>query len=357
MSTQIGTNFNYKGARFLDSRQGVESKRDLLNWDFEKVPVPLGFELCLSDDDGEIWYYYDPNVTYPETGHWIPRLVGTNEITAEGSIVNGDNRGVTANAVADVVNSMGTLQEMVDQLTGNQFKIEGKVYFGYGTNVLSPKKIEVGQTLNLGGGTGEDTAYLTYKFEDSGNTLISPKTPQYYALNNTPTSITRNQGDNLTWEYTISGIQYIKKTSRGQETVTTSLTAKCTWGYCLLYGEITQEGRDLIISNHDSNSVTSALPSGIKQGDFVTNGTMGSKIFNCTGGKYPCIMFPTKVLGSNGNSWTPVNVIIGGLSNSDYSVYNAKVIRHNSENIVDYRCIILNHIQTGSNISISISLT
>lgn len=68
MSLKIGTNFNYQGHDFLDSRQGLpQSLEDLRNWD---ILVPLGFEACVA---GEWYTWKGPDYWDPETGHWEKR--------------------------------------------------------------------------------------------------------------------------------------------------------------------------------------------------------------------------------------------------------------------------------------------
>lgn len=68
MSLKIGTNFDYQGHDFLDSRQGLpQSLSDLRNWD---ILVPLGFEACVS---GEWYTWKGPDYWNDETGHWEKR--------------------------------------------------------------------------------------------------------------------------------------------------------------------------------------------------------------------------------------------------------------------------------------------
>lgn len=65
----IGANFNYQGATFLDSRQGLpQTLDDLLNWD---ILVPLGFEVCVN---GEWYIYKGEDYWNIETGHWEKRI-------------------------------------------------------------------------------------------------------------------------------------------------------------------------------------------------------------------------------------------------------------------------------------------
>lgn len=77
MGLNIGSNFNYQGENFLDSRQGLpKTLSDLVNWD---ILVPLGFEVCV----GGSWYIYKgPDYWDPRTGHWQDRIT-LKDYTAE----------------------------------------------------------------------------------------------------------------------------------------------------------------------------------------------------------------------------------------------------------------------------------
>lgn len=72
MGIDIGTNINYQGEMFLDSRQGLpQSLNDLLNWD---IAVPLGFEVCVNGE----WYIYKGEEFWNiRTGHWEKRITLT----------------------------------------------------------------------------------------------------------------------------------------------------------------------------------------------------------------------------------------------------------------------------------------
>lgn len=71
MSLKIGTNLDYRGHDFLDSRQShPQSTDDLRDWDYSEFPVPLGFEACVDTT----WYtYMGPDYTDEETGRWKRR--------------------------------------------------------------------------------------------------------------------------------------------------------------------------------------------------------------------------------------------------------------------------------------------
>ena len=73
---EIGTNFSYKGPRFLDERHGIaRTKEDLRNW---TIPIPEGFEVYLdsnSDSDGgPAWYTYSSRNQDESTGHFKRRI-------------------------------------------------------------------------------------------------------------------------------------------------------------------------------------------------------------------------------------------------------------------------------------------
>jgi hypothetical protein len=69
MAINIGTNFSYKGQQFLDQRQKVATKQDLLSW---SIAVPEGFEVYCEEDNK--WYIYDSRNSSPLTGHYKIRL-------------------------------------------------------------------------------------------------------------------------------------------------------------------------------------------------------------------------------------------------------------------------------------------
>ena len=69
MAINIGTNFSYKGQQFLDQRQKVATKRDLLSW---STAVPEGFEVYC-EEDGK-WYIYDSESNNPLTGLFKIRI-------------------------------------------------------------------------------------------------------------------------------------------------------------------------------------------------------------------------------------------------------------------------------------------
>ena len=74
MGIAIGSNFNYQGEGFLDSRQGMpQTVSDLLNWD---ILVPLGFEVCVQ---GEWFTYKGESYWDAELGHWERRQQDVSE--------------------------------------------------------------------------------------------------------------------------------------------------------------------------------------------------------------------------------------------------------------------------------------
>ena len=54
MAVRITSDILLNGNTFLDSRQNRSSLNDLLNWDFEEVVIPDGFEVCVNGE----WYIY-----------------------------------------------------------------------------------------------------------------------------------------------------------------------------------------------------------------------------------------------------------------------------------------------------------
>lgn len=60
-----GSNFRFKGKKYLDDRQYVRYKSDLLNW---SEPLPDGFEVYC--EEAIQWYTYDWRYESSETGHF-----------------------------------------------------------------------------------------------------------------------------------------------------------------------------------------------------------------------------------------------------------------------------------------------
>ena len=60
-----GSNFRFQGKKYLDDRQYVRYKSDLLNW---SEPLPDGFEVYC--EEAIQWYTYDWRYESSETGHF-----------------------------------------------------------------------------------------------------------------------------------------------------------------------------------------------------------------------------------------------------------------------------------------------
>lgn len=337
MSIQIGTNFDLKSKQFLDSRQGLpETKEDLLGW---ITPVPPGFEVCL----GEEWYYYDPNVTIPDTGHWIPRLVGGTEIANSGeNIVGGENRGVTADAVNQINTSIWTeinninsrLDAEADAAAG--YKIDN-IKWGGPSGKSSGYTLEVGGTVSaLYDGTPTISFNITGK-----NNYSYPVSGYLFYNEGVEESYTRNvSNDNVSKRISYN---FITPTNNS---MTLSANATLNWTYYRFWGTV-NGGNKTILLNGGSAGYEVLRSFGNENRELSTSSSI-EKSFNCTGGKYPVFAFY-----STSNSWTPSRVKVGGLDNSNYSIYTVNMINTYEINI-SYHIFMLNQIQTGDNIEINI---
>lgn len=304
MSAQIGTNFNYRGQKFLDSRQGkAETKNDLLSWDFQKVPVPPGFELCLTLENNEVWYYYDPDLVLPDTGHWIPRLVDRDEWNSVGPTEMPESFG-SRTVAADIILEM--LREHEEALFPTSIK---NVKAG-GNN--SGSSFEVGTTVTV--------SPITFNLVKGTNTI------QTYTFPISPTTEKKNEYG--TWEYSIP-IQYNGKTY--------TATASIYWKYKLYWGVISE------LPEENDQLQASDFGTGI----LVTSGSLNTTSFNCSGGKYPCILIPWAYRKSN------PRVIVGGLDNTDLVILPVNLVLRNGL-VLKYQAICLGTKQTGDSIQIKV---
>ena len=353
MAIQIGTNFDLKSKQFLDSRQGLpETTSDLKGW---STPVPPGFEVCLE----EVWYYYDPEVDLPETGHWIPRLVGKEELEGENIIINGENRGVTADAVKKIIEER--LEDIQNQINNqedinNPIKITS-LWFGENTisSMSSPIEVEVGSTVSFtknvnSSNTDPDLqGVITYN-------LKREKTPEFIVQGGKfyipESSMKMNTGGEKTWT--------VKHIHQG---VTYSRNASISWKWRTYWGIYIHDplnidggdSTDDFIQLHrygglagNSDFLTSDLDSEASQ----SNGKVSAKTFNCTNDgdeeRHPVFLIPTNIY-----SGTDPIVRVQGLNYSDITVKYV-LFETNSGLNAQYTAIFINQTQTGSNIEISI---
>ena len=349
MSIKLGTNFDLKSKHFLDSRQEVQGKSDLKNW---TTPVPPGFEVCLD----EVWYYYDPTINLDETGHWIPRLVSSEELES-GEIVEASNRAISANAV-DAINERlnGKLEEIETNYSNADRALEEKIQ-EINARLNADADASAGYKINniRWGGPSGVTSGATFEVGDVVNTIY----------NGTPTISFNITGENnyaypenngrLYWT---SGVQ---ETYNNNVSMTISYafntphnnlmnlsgTASLKWTYRRFWKTVT-ESEKLILLNGETQGYN-LLRSKCGEGELSTSRSITEKTFDCSGGKYPFFV----VYAGGDNNWTPSKVTVGGFANSNYSIYKKTLINTFGESI-PYFIFMLNQIQTASNIKITI---
>lgn len=341
MSIKIGTDFDLKSKQFLDSRQGLpKTKNDLKTW---STPVPPGFEVCLE----EVWYYYDPTfegAEGSETGYWIPRLVGRNELLeGDGTIINGENRGVTADAVGQVVEEINTsvwsaihniesrLNADADAAAG--YKIDNIVW---GNNITNGSEYEVGTTVNIvRSATGIPT--ISYNITGKKNYSYPDNGGRFYLTEGLSETYRRDQGETITKRITHSG--FITQTGNSMDL---SADATLKWTYYRFWGAVSEDDKTRLLGGGtEGYTVLRTLSKGLSTSSSI------EKTFDCSGGKYPVFAFH----GSS-SGW-PGRVTIGGLDNSNYTTYTRTMTNTFGVNI-SYNIFMLDQIQTGDNINIKI---
>lgn len=338
MSIKLGTDFDLKSKQFLDSRQGLpKTKADLKEW---STPVPPGFEVCLE----EVWYYYDPTfegAENNETGYWIPRLVGKSELLEGDEIINGENRGVTADAVGQVVEEINTsvwsaIHGIEDRLNASAdaeagYKISNIVW---GINIPNGSDFEVGTTVNI---LKNGIPTISYKITGTGysdNTV-------YTFTEGLSETYRRDQKETITKEITHAG--FITQTGNSMDLFA---NATLNWTYYRFWGSVNEEDRGKLLGGGTQGyEVLRSLNKELSTSSSIETS------FDCSSedysGKYPVFAF----CGSS-DRW-PKRVTVGGLDNSNYTTYTKSITNNYGINIF-YNIFMLDQIQTGDNIVINI---
>lgn len=334
MGIQIGTNFDLKSKQFLDSRQGLpETKNDLKEW---STPVPPGFEVCL----GETWYYYDPEINLLETGHWVPRLVGGEEIANNGdNIINGENRGVTADAVNQINTTVwAAINDINARLNAGEdadagYKIDD-IRWGGSSGIVSGTTFEVGYVAN--------TVYNgipTISFNITGkNSYAYPENNgRLYWTDGVQETYNNNVSITISYDFI----------TPHNNLMNLSGTASLKWTYRRFWKTVTENEKSILLGGGTQGY--NLLKSKCGEGELSTSRSITEKTFNCSGGQYPFFT----VYAGNDNDWIPSKVTVGGFANSNYIISKVNLINTFGVEI-PYFIFMLNQIQTATNIKISI---
>lgn len=333
MSIKLGTNFDLKSKQFLDSRQEVQEKSDLKNW---TTPVPPGFEVCLN----ETWYYFDPTVNLSDTGHWVPRYVGGEEIVSSGeNIINGENRGVTADAVNQINSSIWTAIDNInarlnaDADASAGYKIDN-IKWGGPNGITSGTTFEVGYIANT---VYNDTPTISFNITGKNNYAYPNNNGRLYWTTGVQENYSNNVSIHITYTFTTPNNNLMNLES----------DATLKWTYRRFWKTVTEDEKSVLLDGGTQGY--NLLRSKCGEGELSTNKSITEKTFNCSGGQYPFFV----VYAGNSDNWTPSKVTVGGFANSNYTIYKKTLINTFGESI-PYFIFMLNQIQTASNIKITI---
>lgn len=388
----ISSNFSYRSTDWLDARTGqAKTKSDLLNW---TIPVPEGFMGCL---DG-IWYYYDSLKSDPETGHWVPYVVGDiTEVTPEEDLKRAVAVGVIRGMYDDVV------------LLKKQTKLMDNVLFP--VQIVSPKA-DTAYNKNQKDELEEDAALILPTIQnlissgqyredvdinDDGVINMDDRDAWANLFNNCRNSYTyldpgtgstywlevgsfirpkitwnvKKQGSAAVPEIetsvvvgptngVVDGFSWTSKTGLTNTSVATykyditSIVDEDIWadssvvykfGYKTYAGTGNEAfGEKLWYTPEDLVDFSET---------FVENGKMSAKTFNCSGGKYPYILIPKVYYSTSNKTYVNDNLM------SDFKVVGANPgeivqVKNNRGINIPYVLLRTTYIQTGSAIKIDI---
>ena len=326
MAINVGSNFMYRGEKYLDDRlNGITGIDDLKNW---SIPIPNGFEVFLNDH----WYTYNSENTFDDTlGYFRIR----SEIVQD--FGDGEEVGISQKKLTEkfsgVDSSINKLMVKVYPLTMTEFSISPK-----------PGNREIGTEIS--GITA--SWFINYSGEDdklkpTSNTFFKDDIP--YPEEN----ITVGNDNKITWN---SGSEPFKKDSPGTITFKfmstykdenlgglSSSVSSPVQNYSFLYR------RFWLVSNKsslESKDITTSTSS-----DLSNSYTKSATTFNCSGGKYPYFVLPTVIVDKPGRApqfW------VGGLENTDITSGTLNLVRNKIT--IGYTWYRLNNIQTSSNVKI-----
>lgn len=322
---KLGTNYEYGSRRFLDSRQGAaESKEDLKNW---TIPVPVGFQVCLND----VWYYYDPLVNLPDTGHWVSCIESNaSEMTSQDPI-NPDNRsmslGLGRQLASDISKRGSELEELMKEVF--PLTIEGIKINEQPSLILQPGQSTSIRLTWKNCRKGKPTSLIDW------GEVISPipgdtaKIGMTYDFYNSSTNLTPTEPGDFVWTISVK----IGNSLSASKKVSVPCMIKTYYGTS---DQIMEQGSRILEDNL-----------GLGSSYYTRSGSFEQKNFDCSGGKFPYILVPEMYFNDNRN------VIIGGLVNSDIVKTNINIVNKFNTTIpyVAYRTT---GIQTGSAISIEV---
>lgn len=390
MSARIGQNFSYDARDFLDYRQGYpKTKDELKNW---KIPVPEGFEVCLSN----VWYYYDSGTDLPDTGHWIPRVATSlEENSVESSAASlGLLRGVIKESDEKYSEILGKIEELEGTLFPATFSslVIGSYYTQENKEriVIDQDEVSNGIVSRLSNPDLDYDKKLDYNDDNvissadlnlANSSFQSAKDSIQYNTSGTGPIYTLEVGS-----YVIPKITWTLK--RKGKTIESFSNAEVTGGS----GGWVENGYRYF---HGRDAVTSNLPRSFNYmvSVFVTNSVYAESMvslkflykcyygsapesflksrytattdfasftsfftesyefpknnFDCTGGKYPYIFIPQQYYSG------ALKIYVNGMYNSDFNVYDCTVI--NSRGVqIPYKVLRTGIIQTGNPIPIQI---
>ena len=290
MSLKIGTNLDYRGHDFLDSRQGLPTSIEYLrDWDYTMYPVPLGFETCL---DGE-WYIYTDEWT-DETGYWKKRGIGG------------------AGGGGDYDEQIAKLMEHCFPLT---FSLSSGLSYLKGTTGVKPS---LSWSLKREGVSVQivDTWIKT----GSGSEVHQPTNATSWTSLDPITSKT-------TYTVKVKSVDGVIK------------SAQSTWGFYLnRYWGAVSDYRDTPV-------LGSSILTSEKATTWKKEGN-NAAVFNCTGGKYPMYIFPWEYFDRDA-----FRMIISRIENTNWDV-RQESLRNEKGSVDSYAVVYLKTMQRGERISI-----
>lgn len=333
MSIEIGSNFMYRGKKYLDDRlNDITSLNDLKNWSISTIPIPDGFEVFFNG----YWYTYNSgNSPNEETGCFKKRseiIDSLDEVTNSYEV--GVSQKVLVNKFEDVDSKINALFAATFPLSFSTFtKDPNTTNYAIWTTPFNPKFT---WNLKYEGKKGilPTTSYsVQIKKIKEGIEVWETVSGTVEKLDNTLTWTSSsdaigNYETPITISYRISASYKDNSLGNIESTVTKEIS------YNFMYKRYYGVSTSASLNSSDVNSF---------EFDLSNGSTKSSTAFDCTGGKYPYFVIPTAVYNKHNPEWW-----VGGLRTTDLVIQSGIDIKENEEGItIPYTAIRLSNIQTG----------
>lgn len=337
MANKIGSNFLLPAKVFLDKRQGIVSRIEELGaWDFNKYPIPNGFEVFV---DGKWYTYYKDIEKDPTTGFFRIRG-GINVLQTTGS---SENDVMSQNAVTNALNGLNErIQDIVHSL-GTVLEIRLLPDFPINGNVARGGLYENGTRVQPALAWEIWYNGMRLKRTDENISFVS-----VYVNGSLVGGISNPDGDEYAWQWiygqtiskdttvTISVLYGSTSSSDAIGAVSVSLDVDYEFINSRIWGKSKTSDISKIITDGKTYGTRS-----LSKGRSIVLNNIDCSVDDegkpYEDGLYMYYMIPTEIYGEADENENPIRLLVGSMENNAFS----------NKFDTEYSVIVFDYPQTG----------